>query len=174
MRFACDGSMRNDIDYWLQRGVEVRGHIGTLARRFRGQGGIGACEVMRLVQGAYLPMVEYGLEFVADDLVAIKKIEVPVWDCLRSLFRMPLRLANNILHSECGIPPTPIRAAYYRAQFTQRFLNYRYCDDLPWHASIRQYWCLPGMKAIRMESHEVLSGTPRFYIPAQKPTGLTE
>jgi len=175
MRFACDGSMLNHVDYWLQRGLEVWGRIGALARRFGGEGGIGAWEVMRLVQGAYLLMVEYGLEFVADDLVAIKKIEVHVRDCLRSLFRMPLRLANNILHSVCGIlPPTPIRAAYYRARFAQRFLNYRYCDDLPWHGSIRQAWCLPGMKAVRMESHEVLSGTQRFHIPADKQTGLTE
>ena len=82
MRFACDGSMRNHVDYWLQGGLEVRGRIGALARRFGGESGIGAWEVMRLVQGAYLPMVEYGLEFVADDLVAIKKIEVHVRDCL--------------------------------------------------------------------------------------------
>jgi len=104
MRFAKDGKMGKHVDYWLKRGLGVWARIGALARRFGGFGSLGAWEVMRLVQGAYLPTVKYGLEFIMDDHVAVKKINIHVLDCLRSLFRMPLRLANIILHSECGIP----------------------------------------------------------------------
>jgi len=45
-------SLEKHVDYWLQRGLEVRARISALARRFGGEGGIGAWEVMRLVQGA--------------------------------------------------------------------------------------------------------------------------
>jgi len=173
-RFGRDGSMDNHVKYWTTRGLEVRGRIGAIARRFGGVGGIGAWEMMRLVQGAYLPVVEYGLEFVAASSSAVHRIEVHVRDCLRSLFRMPLKLANNILHSECGIPPTGIRAAYYQGRCAQRFLNHGYCANFPWTGSIRNSWCLPGMTAVRMESTEVLATVPRFHIAPDKETGMRE
>jgi len=155
MRFAVDGKMGKHVDYWLDRGLQVRGRIGAISRRFGGSGGIGAWEVMRLVQGAFLPVVEYGLEFVAEDPAMVKRIEVHVRDCLRSLFRMPQRLANNILHSECGIPPTSIRADYLRARLAQRFLDYGYCKEFPWTGSVRNAWLLDGMVATRMSSDVV-------------------
>ena len=174
MRFAVDGKMGKQVDYWLERGLQVRARIGALARRFGGAGGIGAWEVMRLIQGAYMPVVEYGLEFVADDLVVIRRIEVHLRDCIRSLFRMPQLLANNILHSQCGIPPTGIRASYIRARCAQRFLNYQYCANFPWHGSIRNEWCLPDMNAVRMSSIEWLDTVPTFHIAPDKDTGLRE
>jgi len=69
---------------------------------------------MRLVQGAYLLVVEYCFEFVARFPGPVNWISIQVCHCLRSLFRLPFTLANNILHSECGIPPKHIRAAYYK------------------------------------------------------------
>jgi len=174
MRFAVDGKMGKHVDYWLERGLAVRHRISAITRRFGGAGGIGAWEVMRLVQGAYLPVVEYGLEFVMDDEAAVKRIEVQVRDCLRSLFRMPFKLANNILHSECGVPPTRVRANYYRGRFAQRFLDYGYCSYLPWHGEIRKSWLLPGMVATRMVSTEVLDVLPRCHIAPDKETGAAE
>jgi len=174
MRFAKDGKMGRHVDYWLKRGLGVRARIGALGRRFGGFGGLGAWEIMRLVQGAYLPTVEYGLEFVMDDPVAVRKIDVHVRDCLRSLFRMPMRLANNILHSECGIPPTHIRGTYIRSRCAQRFLNYGYCSSFPWHGSVRNAWCLPGMAAVRMTSLEVMSGTQTYTIAPDKETARVE
>ena len=128
MRFAKNVfSFKKHVDYWLKRGLEVRARISALARRFGGEGGIGVWEVMRLVHGAYLPVVKYGLEFVAMNDKAVRRIEKHVRDCLRYLFRMPMRLANNILHAECGIPTVGIRAHYYRSRLAQRFLDYDYC-----------------------------------------------
>jgi len=174
MRFAVDGKMEKHVDYWLDRGLGVRTRIGALARRFGGFGGLGSWEVMRLVQGAYLPVVEYGLEFVASDKDALHRIEVHVRDCLKSLFRLPLRLANNILHSECGIPPSRIRANYIWHRFAQRFLNYGYCALFPWHGSIRNNWLIPGMSAVRIDSDAVLTTTPQFHCAPDKDTGLSE
>ena len=174
MRFAKDGKMGKHVGYWLKRGLGVRARIGALARRFGGFGGLGAWEVMRLLQGAYIPTVEYGLEFVLDDAEAVKRIDIHVRDCLPSLFRMPLRLANNILHSECGIPLTHIRGTYIRSRCAQRFLNYRYCDHFLWHGSVRDAWCLPGMEAVRMTSLEVLSGTQMYTIAPNKEMAKVE
>ena len=98
MRFAKDSGMCNHVRYWLDRGLMVRGRIGALAQRFGSEGGIRAWEIMRLMQGAYLPVVEYGFEFVACDHTAIKRIDVHIRDCLHSLFRMEVCLANNMLH----------------------------------------------------------------------------
>jgi len=174
MRFAVDGRFGKHVDYWIERALAVRGRISAISRRFGGAGGIGAWEVMRLVQGAFLPVVEYGLEFVADDKAALHRIEVVVRDCLRSLFRMPPRLANNILHSECGIPPSSIRADYYRGRFAQRFLDYGYCSNFPWHGAIRSDWVMPGMVESRMDSDETLDLLPRCHIPPDKVTGEAE
>jgi len=175
MRFGGDRfSFSKHVDYWLANGLEVRGRISALARRFGGMEGIGAWEVMRLVQGAYLPVVEYGLEFVSMDDTAVPRIGIHVRDCLRSLFRMPLRLANNILHAECGIPPVEIRAHYYRSRLAQRFLNYHYCANIPWHGDIRKAWCLSGMTAVGMHSDKQLSTVPRCHIATDKVIGETE
>ena len=39
-RFGRDRSMDNHVKYWTQRGLEVQGRIGAIARRFGGVGGI--------------------------------------------------------------------------------------------------------------------------------------
>lgn len=135
-----------------------------MARRFGSNGGIGAWEVMRLVQGAFLLVVEFGLEFVASDDKAMHRLSVHVQDCLRSLFRMPFKLANNILLCETGIPPTFIRAGYIKARCAQWFLNHSYCSSFPWHGSISFKWVIPRMKAVRMASDETLTHVLSFHI----------
>ena len=173
-RFGRNDGMDKHVEYWLKRGLETRGRISAIARRFGGQGGLGSWEVMRLVQGALLPVMEYGLEFVASDARAMHRIDVVVRDSLRSLFRMPLKLANNILYSELGIPPTHIRATYYRSRMAQRFLNYAYGECFPWYGSIRNGWCLDGMKAIQITSTERLTTDPRCFVAPDKAIGELE
>lgn len=176
-RFGRDGSMDNYVKYWTQGGLEVRGRIGAIAQRFSVVGGIGAWEVMRLVQGAYLPLVEYCLEFVARFPCPVNRISIHVHDCLRSLFSLPFMLANNILHSECGILPKHIRAAYYKGRCAQRFLNYGYCSEFPWHGSLRNDWCSARMVPARMSSDQVLSTISTCFISpdmvSDKEEGLT-
>jgi len=88
---------------------------------------------------------------------------------------MPAQLANNILHSECGIPPVHIRAAkYMKRRYGQRFLNYDYCSQFPKHGTIRKGWCDPEMYAVRISSNEVLVSAPRFHIADSKEKGLGE
>ena len=69
--------------------------ISALGRRF-GEGALGAWGTYRLIQAAYLPIVYYGLEFLTDHRSYVKRILIHVNDTLRSLFRMPTHLANNI------------------------------------------------------------------------------
>jgi len=104
---------------------------------------------------------------------AVRRIEIHVRDCLRSLFRMPMRLADNILHAEYSIPTVSIRAHYYRSRLAQRFLDY-YCSHIPWHGSIRKGWCLRGMKAARLHSDERMSPTPKCHIAPDKVIGESE
>jgi len=78
MRFACNHKMSNHVNYWLDRGLMVRARIRALARRFGSDSGIGGWEVMRLVQGSYLPVVDYGLELVASDAADVKRINIHI------------------------------------------------------------------------------------------------
>jgi len=71
--------MWKPVDYWIKCGLMVRGRISTISRRFGGAGGLGAWEVMRLVQVAFLLFVEYGLEFVAEDTGAMHRLDVQIF-----------------------------------------------------------------------------------------------
>jgi len=55
-RFNMYGNFSAHVDYWLKRGLEVRGRISAMGRRF-GEGAILAWGTHRLIQAAYLPTV---------------------------------------------------------------------------------------------------------------------
>ena len=111
-RFNVFLNMSSHVSYWLERGLGVRRRISAFGRRFGSDGGLDAWCTYRLFQAAYLPTVYLGLEFVADLSSYVKRIQVHVNDCLRSLFRYPLKLANNILLAEFGTPPIHIQGQY--------------------------------------------------------------
>jgi len=108
-RFNVFLNMSSHVAYWLDRGLGVRRRISALGRRFGSDGGLDALCTYRLFQAAYLPTVYFRLEFVTDFLLYVKRIQVHVNDCLRSLFRCPIKLANNIMLAEFGTPPVHIQ-----------------------------------------------------------------
>jgi len=97
------------VNYWLEQGIGVRRRISALGRRYGGVSGIGAWETFRLFQSVYLPTVYYELEFLTGFSPYVKRIQVHVNDCLHSIFRTLVRLANNILLAEWGTPPTHVQ-----------------------------------------------------------------
>jgi len=70
------------VRYRLKRGLGVRNRISAVTMRFGDSAGAGAWEAFRLFQGAYLPTVYYGLEFVANHSNYIKRIQIHVNDTL--------------------------------------------------------------------------------------------
>jgi len=103
-RFNVFLNMSSHVSYWLERGLGVRRRISALGRRFGRDGGLDAWCTYRLFQAAYLPTVYFGLEFVTDFSSYVKQIQVHVNDCLRSLFRCPIKLATNIMLAEFRTP----------------------------------------------------------------------
>ena len=130
-RFNVFLNMSSHVSYWLERGLGVRRRISALGRRFGSDGGLDARCTYRLFQAAYLPTVYYGLEFVTDYMPYVKRIQVHVNDCLQSLFRCPMKLANNIMLAEFGTPPVHIQGRYLQRRCYSRMINYRYCDGHP-------------------------------------------
>jgi len=113
---------------------------------------------------AYIPTVYYGLEFVTDFPSYVKQIQVHVNDCLRSVFRAPIKLANNILLAEYGVPPVATQGRYLQRRYYSRFINYRYCDEHPWFGNIRLDWKEEGMVAHRQTSDKELTHRPAVSI----------
>jgi len=111
-RFNVFLNMSSHVSYWLERGLGVRRRISALGRRFASDGGLDAWCTYRLFQAAYLPTVYFGLEFVTDYTSYVKRIQVHVNDCLRYLFRCPMKLASNIMLAEFGTPPVHIQGRY--------------------------------------------------------------
>jgi len=99
-RFNVFLNMSSHISYWLEWGLNVRRRISALGRRFGSDGGLDMWCTYSLFQAAYLPTVYFGLEFVTDLSSYVKRIQVHVNDRLRSLFRCPDKLANNIILPE--------------------------------------------------------------------------
>ena len=105
------------VGYWLRRGLEVRNRISAVTRRFSDVGGAGAWEAFRLIQGAYLPTVYFGLEFVPDCGQDVGRIQGHVNHTLRHVFRLPFMLANNIILAEFGIPPVHVQGRYLQRRY---------------------------------------------------------
>jgi len=161
-------NMSSHVSYWLDRGLGVRRRISALGRRFGSDGGLDAWCTYRLFQAAYLPTVYFGLEFVTDFSSYVKRIQVHVNDCLRSLFTCPIKVANNILLAEFGTPPVHLQGRYLQRRFYSRMINYRYCDDHRWFGAIRGDWEVEGMLAYPMLSDKVATTIPSFNISKGK------
>jgi len=156
------------VDYWLDRGICVRGRIGALGRRYGGEGGIGAWEMVRLLKGAYLASVYYGLEFVADHGPYIRRIKTHVNSCIRSLFRIPNTVATKIILAEFGIPPTRAQARYIQRRCYARAISNRYNEDLLWFMEIREGWADCNIRPDRLNSEHTLDSRPLVEIPPNK------
>jgi len=139
-----------------------------LGRMFGSDGGLDAWCTYRLFQAAYLPTVYFGLEFVTDFSSYVKRIQIHVNDCLRSLFRCPIKLANNILLAEFGTPPVHIQGRYLQRRCYSRMINYRYCDAHPWFGAIRGDWEVAGMMAYPMSSDKTATTVPSFNVSEDK------
>src|SRR5207237_5230972 len=163
-RFNVFLNFSTHVRYWLDRGLGVRKRIAALGRRYGSVGGLGAWETYRLVQAAYLPTVYYGLEFVSDYRSYVKQIQIHVNDCLRSVFRAPIKLANNILLAEYGVAPVAIQGRYLQRRCYSWLINYRYCDEHPWFGQVRSDWDVEGMVAHRQTSEKVLGQRPRVTV----------
>jgi len=167
-RFNVFLNMSSHVSYWLGRGLGVRRRISALGRRFGSDGGLDAWCTYRLFQAAYLPTVYFGLEFVTDLSSYVERIQVYVNDCLRSLFRCPIKLANNILLAEFRTPPVHIQGRYLQRRCYSRMINYRYCGDHPWFGSIRGDWEVEGMLAYPMLSDKIATTVPSFNVSKGK------
>jgi len=139
-----------------------------MGRRFGSNGGLDAWCTYRLFQAAYLLTVYFGLEFVTDYASYVKRIQVHVNDCLRSLFRCPMKLATNIMLAKFGTPPVQLQGRYLQRRCFSRMINYRYCDNHPWFGSIRGDWEVEGMLAYPMLSDKVATTVPSFNVSKGK------
>jgi len=66
----------------------------------------------------------------------MKEIQHPINDTIRSLFRTPIMLANNIMLAEAGTVPVHIQGQYLRERCYARFINYGSCSTFPLHGCI--------------------------------------
>jgi len=167
-RFNVFLNMSSHVSYWLDKDLGIRKRISALGRRFGSDGGLDAWCTYHLFQAAYLPTVYYGLEFVTDYMSYVKRIQIHVHDCLRSLFRCPFKLANNIMLAEFGTPPVHIQGRYLQRRCYSRMINYRYCDDQPWFSAIRGDWEVEDMLAYPMLSDKVATTVPSFNVSKGK------
>jgi len=167
-RFNVFFNMSSHVSYWLERGLGVRRRISALGRRLEHDGGLDAWCTYRLFQAAYLPTVYYVLEFVTHYMSYVKRIQVHLNDCLRSLFRCPLKLANNILLAEFRTPPVHIQGRYLQRRCYSRMINYRYSDNHPWFGVIWGHWEVQGMLAYPMLSDKVATVVQSFNVSKGK------
>jgi len=144
------------VDYRLDRGIGVRGRIGAFGRRYGGVGGIGAWEMIRLIRGVYLATVYYGLKFVMDCRPYIRQIQTHVNSTIQTLFRVPNRVATNILLAETGIPPVHVQGRYLQRRCYARAITYRYNADFPWFMDIQEAWADPDIQRVSIELERVL------------------
>ena len=156
------------VGYWLKRGLVVRNRISAVTRRFGDVGGAGAWEAFRLIQGAYLPTVYFGLEFVTDCSQYVGRIQVHVNDTLRHVFRLPFKLANNIILAEFGIPPVHVKGRYLQRRCYARMISYRFGAMFPWFGCICDSWAQAGIVAEPVSSEVVDVGVPKCLIVRDK------
>jgi len=156
------------VGYWLKRGMGARGRIGALGRRFGGSGGLGVWETLRLVRSLYLPTIYFGLEFLTGYGPYVKRIQVHLNDCLRSLFRAPVGIANSVLLAECSLPPVHIYGEYIRRRCYGRFINKKLLVDHPWTGCLKKDWGDDSMMPIVQHSDRELTAELRFNIRGSK------
>jgi len=159
-RFNKHLNWSSHVDYWLRRGLEVRNRISAVTRRYGDSDGAGAWEALCLFRGAYLPTVYYGLEFVGNYPDYVARIQVHVNDTLRHIFRLPNRLAINIMLAEFGTTPVHLQAKYLQRRCYARMLTLRLCHDYPWTASIRKDWAEDNITAEVVDTDVVVGNVP--------------
>ncbi|RPA98027.1 hypothetical protein L873DRAFT_1915427 [Choiromyces venosus 120613-1] len=158
------------INYWLAQGVGVRNRISAISRRFGSFGGSGVWEMFRLFQGAYLPTVYYGLEWLTNYKDYVARIQVHVNNTLRHLFRMPIKLANNILLAKMGTPPVCLQGHYLQRCCFVQMMVYRFCDDFPWFGDIRNDWEFDNYEVSLLSTDRSTDNIPDIMIHDDKAT----
>jgi len=123
-RFNTANNDKAHVDYWIERGLEVRRRIAALRRRFGSRGGISAWETMRLFKSVLLPTIWYGLDLARGDLKPMKCIQDAINDTIRSLFRLPLITATKCILAESGCIPTAIEWRYLQRKYCRRAMVY--------------------------------------------------
>ena len=95
-------------------------------------------------------------------------IQVHVNDTLQHLFRLPIKLANNILLAEFGTVPVHLQASYLQCRCYARMISYRFCDDYPWFGSIRNNWAVEGMEPDVVDSDMTVERVPEVVVIRDK------
>jgi len=172
-RFNVFLNMSSHVSYWLEKGLGIRRRISALGRRFGSDGELDAWSTYRLFQAAYLATVYFGLEFVTDYVSYVKRIQVHVNHCLRSLFRCSMKLANKSLRAEFGTPPGYIQGRYLQRRCYSCMINYRYCDNHRWFVAIRGDWEVKCMLAYPILSNKIATTLPSFNVSKGKELAAT-
>ena len=167
-RLDCDGKMGKHVEYWAERGVDVRRRIAAIGRRYESEGSIGSWECLRLIQGAYLPTIYYSLEFISHDKKLMKKIQVHINDTIRSVIGAPFGLANSIMLVETGIAPAAITGRYMERRCYERHLNMGIMAHLPWYGCFGDRWKDDGVKASIEHLEKILRTIPIITIKPSK------
>ena len=110
----------------------MRGRIAAIGKRYGSEGGIGSWECLRLIQGAYLPTIYYGLEFISHDKKPMKKIQIHVNNTVQLVIGAPFGLVNSIMLAETGIAPAAVTGRYMERRCYERHLNLGIMGHLPW------------------------------------------
>jgi len=171
-RLDCDGKMGKHVEYWAERGIDVRRRIAAIGRRYGSERGIGSWECLRLIQGAYLPTIYYGLEFISSDVKLMKKVQVHVNDTIRSLIRAPFGLANSVMLAETGIAPAAVTGRYMERKGYKRQLTLGIMKDLPWYGCFGNRWKDDRISASREYSNKVLRTVPDITIQPSKEAAI--
>ena len=172
-RFNKEPNDNANGQYWVDCGFGVRKRIGALGRRFGSGGGIGAYECWRLIQGAFLATVYYGLEMLDGEEKALNCIQVGINDTIRSLFRMPLKTATKCILSEFGCVPVNIEHRYRKRVALRRALKYRYGEEYPWFNHCWEKWKLGDYEPLNNDANgRVLNLRPNIIVGKNKEDGM--
>ena len=163
---------KGHVEYWTDRGMGVRRNISNVSRRFGSSGGIGAWECVRMIKGAYLPTVCYGLEFITGETELLRRQQITINDTIRSIFRTPPKIANKILYAETGIEPLEIKCRELERKGYARHLKYEYGKDAPWFGSIARKWKDDRLRKPTTISNEQRKTTPTVLISRNKDEGI--
>ena len=82
-RIDTERKWKRQVEYWSERGIEVRRNISNVSRRFGSAGGIGPWECLRMIREVYLPTVCYRLELVSREKTTVRKLQIAINDTIR-------------------------------------------------------------------------------------------
>ena len=139
-RMNTERKWKGHVEYWSDRGSGVRISVSNVSRRFGSKGGIGAWECLRMIKGAYLPVVPYGLEFITGQSSLLKKLQIAINDTIRSIVRTPPKIASEIIYAGRGIKSLEVKCRELERKGYARHLKYEYRKDTPWFGLIARKW----------------------------------